>query len=172
MQEMTMNTFKWLRRSGAVALVLVTAGCATWHDMDRNEKGTAVGATSGALAGAVVAGPVGAVVGAGVGGYAGHHQGFGDDDQARVRTNRAGRVATRPADDVRASPNAADAMYDTELVRTVQRSLNDRGFDAGPADGQWGPNTEAAVRDFQQANGIAQTGNLDPRTINALGVAR
>jgi peptidoglycan hydrolase-like protein with peptidoglycan-binding domain len=63
-------------------------------------------------------------------------------------------------------------MYDTELVRTVQRSLNDRGFDAGPVDGQWGPNTEAAVREFQQANGIAQTGNLDPRTINALGVAR
>ncbi len=154
-----MNTFKWIRRTGAVALVLLTAGCATWHDMDRSEKGTAVGATGGALAGAVVGGPVGAVVGAGVGGYAGHHQGFGDaDDRARVRTGSM----TAPA----------DAMYDTQLVRSVQQSLNDRGFNAGPEDGQWGPNTEAAVRDFQQANGIARTGNLDSRTINALGVAR
>jgi hypothetical protein len=156
-----MQTLKWIRRSGAVALVLVTAGCATWHDMDRSEKGTAVGATGGALAGAVVAGPVGAVVGAGVGGYAGHHQGFGDADE-RVRTTRAASGATPPA----------NAMYDAQLVRSVQRSLNDRGFGAGPVDGQWGPSTETALRDFQQANGLAQTGNLDARTIDALGVAR
>ena len=159
-----MHTFQWIRRAGAVALVLVTAGCATWHDMDRSEKGTAVGATGGALAGAVVGGPVGAVVGAGVGGYAGHHQGFGDaDNRARARTTRAGSVTAAPP---------AEAMYDTQLVRSAQQSLNDRGFNAGPVDGQWGPNTQAAVRDFQQANGLAQTGNLDSSTINALGVAR
>jgi len=167
---MTMQTLKWMRRSGAVALVLMTASCATWHDMDRSEKGTAVGATGGALAGAVVGGPVGAVVGAGVGGYAGHHQGFGDaDDHARARTTG---TATRPTDDMRAATAPVDAMYDAQLVRSVQQSLNDRGFAAGPVDGQWGPTTESAVRDFQQANGLAQTGNLDPRTINALGVAR
>ena len=162
-----MHTLKWTGQAGAVALVLMTAGCATWHDMDRSEKGTAVGATGGALAGAVVAGPVGAVVGAGVGGYAGHHQGFGDADD-----HRGGSVTSRPANDLRAGTPPADAMYDAQLVRSVQQSLNDRGFHAGAEDGQWGPNTEAAVREFQQANGIAQTGDLDPRTINALGVAR
>jgi hypothetical protein len=170
---MTMDTLEWMRRTGAVALVLATAGCATWHDMDRSEKGTAVGATGGALAGAVVAGPVGAAVGAGVGGYAGHHQGFGDaDEHARARTTRGGSVATRPADDLRAGAPASAAMHDAGLVRSAQQALNDRGFDAGPVDGQWGPSTQAALRDFQQSNGLPQTGSLDARTINALGVAR
>ena len=59
----------------AIALASMLAGCATWNEMDRSERGLAVGATGGALVGAAVGGPPGAVVGAAVGGYTGHHEG-------------------------------------------------------------------------------------------------
>lgn len=59
---------------GVVSLAILLSGCATWNDMDRSERGLAVGATGGAVVGGVVGGPIGAAVGAGVGGYAGHHE--------------------------------------------------------------------------------------------------
>lgn len=141
-------------RAGAIALVALSAGCATWNEMDRSERGTATGATGGALVGAAVGGPVGAAIGAGVGGYVGHHQGL---PPARSDANVV---------------RSANASADAALVRSVQQSLNRRGFDAGPVDGQWGPSTENALRDFQRSNGLAQTGNLDDRTLSALGVYR
>ena len=142
-------------RVGALALATALAGCATWHDMDRSEKGTAVGATGGAVAGALIGGPVGAAVGAGVGGYVGHHQGVGspsaDDRYA------SGRIDARP-------------MAGSETVRSAQAELNRRGFDAGPADGYFGPSTAGAVRQFQRANNVPETGDLDSRTLSALGL--
>jgi peptidoglycan hydrolase-like protein with peptidoglycan-binding domain len=32
--------------------------------------------------------------------------------------------------------------------------------------------TESAVRQFQEANGLAPTGSLDPQTLSALGVSQ
>ena len=40
-----MKSFEIIRQASAIALVSVCAGCATWSEMDRSEKGTAVGAT-------------------------------------------------------------------------------------------------------------------------------
>jgi uncharacterized protein YcfJ len=136
----------------AAALALATmSGCATWQGMERSEKGTAVGATSGAVVGAAVGGPVGAAIGAGVGGYVGHHQ-ASDDSTPRVDA-------------------PSNAPGDAAYVRSVQQSLNQRGYDVA-VDGIWGPNTESALRNFQQANGFSQTGTLDGPTASALGIAR
>jgi len=60
--------------AGLATVALILSGCATWNDMDRSERGLAVGATGGAVVGGVLGGPVGAAIGAGVGGYAGHHE--------------------------------------------------------------------------------------------------
>ena len=132
--------------------------------MDRSEKGTAVGATGGAVVGAAVGGPVGALVGGGVGGYAGHHEGAG-------QPSRSESVSTRPVATVSPS-RAGETTNDWAIVRSVQQSLNQKGYDAGAVDGRWGANTESAVRQFQEANGLAPTGNLDPQTLSALGVSR
>lgn len=43
-------------------------------------------------------------------------------------------------------------------VRKIQQSLINLGFLSGPVDGSYGPNTEAAVRNFQYYNGISQSG--------------
>jgi peptidoglycan hydrolase-like protein with peptidoglycan-binding domain len=115
--------------------------------MTGKQKATAIGATTGAVAGAVVGGPVGAVVGAGIGGYVGHE---GTDANGKV-----------------ASVSGSDAT-----VRNAQVALNDQGFNAGPADGRYGPATQGAVRRFQAERGLAQTGTLDSSTLSALGVTR
>lgn len=150
-----------LRSTIAAALVALSTGCTTWNNMDRTEKGTAVGATGGAVVGAAVGGPVGAAIGAGVGGYAGHHQ---------AKPDRAAQGA-RGGDDT-ARTDIARAGHDDGTVRSVQQSLSARGYDVGPVDGVWGPSTESALRQFQQSQGLPQTGDLDPRTLAALGVAR
>ena len=138
----------------AFAIVAAFAGCSTWHSMDKTE-GTALGAGGGAVAGAVVAGPVGAVVGGVGGGYAGHEV-AGKDQSTRSSVY---------------SSTTASSRYDPTTVRSVQQSLNDKGYNAGPIDGQWGPSTENAVRRFQQDSGLPQTGELEGSTLAALGVA-
>ena len=153
-----MNNSGPVVRLGALAITAALAGCATWSNMDRQEKGATVGAGGGALIGAAVAGPVGALVGAGAGAYAGHHE-----------TQPGGFASSTPPG--RAHANAATTR-DIDYVKSVQRALNDRGYNAGTVDGAWGAGTEQALRQFQQANGLPVTGTLDSRTAAALGVAR
>jgi hypothetical protein len=115
--------------------------------MTGKDKATAIGAGSGAVAGAVVGGPVGAVVGAGIGAYVGHE---GTDAKGRVSSSsRAG-----PADD---------------QVKRAQAALNDKGYTVA-VDGRNGPNTQTALRSFQEKNGLTASGTLDDATLNALGV--
>ena len=146
-----MESNRIVKLGAALAIVSMVSGCA-WDRMDRADKGTAVGGTGGAVAGAVVGGPVGAVVGAGVGAYVGNQAGGGDvSGQPRAAVSGPG--------------------YESALVRDVQQALNDKGYGAGPVDGQWGPATADAVRKFQQVMGLPVTGNLEPETLARLGVS-
>jgi len=49
-------------------------------------------------------------------------------------------------------------------VRQAQERLKDAGFDPGPVDGQLGTQTKEAIRDYQKAHGLTQTGQLDEST--------
>lgn len=51
-----------------------------------------------------------------------------------------------------------------EEVKKLQESLNKLGFNCGTADGIFGPKTEAAVKAFQKANGLAVDGIVGPAT--------
>src|SRR5690606_6300789 len=51
-----------------------------------------------------------------------------------------------------------------EPVRQVQERLSELGYRTGPADGDFGPMTQGAVRDFQTANGLETTGAVDTAT--------
>jgi hypothetical protein len=146
-----------IAKSGTLLIILVAlAGCSTWHSMDKTE-GTVAGAAGGAVAGAVVGGPVGAVVGGVGGAYAGNEV--------------AGKQPTVSASTSSPSSAMPSSHYESGLVRSVQQALNDKGYNAGPMDGQWGPATEDAVRKFQRASGLPETGQLERPTLNALGVA-
>ena len=53
-------------------------------------------------------------------------------------------------------------------VIALQQLLQQRGFDPGAIDGQFGAATEAAVRAFQQSVGLRADGVVGPNTIAAL----
>jgi hypothetical protein len=149
-----MKSFDIAKSMTAFAVIAALAGCSSWHRMDKTE-GTVVGGAGGAAAGAVVGGPVGAVVGGVGGAYVGHE------------TSGKGGTATSST----STSSTTSSRYDSGLVRSVQQALNDKGYNAGSVDGQWGPATEDAVRRFQQASGLPQTGELGRSTLVALGVA-
>jgi len=153
-EEDYMDSLNVAKSITALAIIAALGGCSTWHSMDKTE-GTALGAAGGAVAGAVVAGPVGAVVG-GVGGAYTGHEVAGKDQGVRSSTSSSATTLSG---------------YDSTLVRDVQQALNDKGYDAGMVDGQWGPRTETAVKRFQQASGLPQTGGLENSTLVALGVS-
>ncbi len=52
-------------------------------------------------------------------------------------------------------------------VQEIQTSLRERGYDLS-VDGQWGPQTESAIREFQNANNLSVTGSLDSQTLAEL----
>jgi peptidoglycan hydrolase-like protein with peptidoglycan-binding domain len=56
-------------------------------------------------------------------------------------------------------------------VREIQQALEDRGDSSVDVNGEWGPDTEAALKNFQKSeNMISQTGQLDFPTLLALGL--
>lgn len=66
---------------------------------------------------------------------------------------------------------AADNVYvNADTVRQAQKALHDRGFRTGGIDGQMGPQTQAALVNFQRAEKLQPTGKLDGATMKALGL--
>ena len=53
-------------------------------------------------------------------------------------------------------------------VTQMQQLLKTAGFDPGAADGQFGPNTDAALKKFQSAPGLDADGSCGPKTWAAL----
>ena len=55
-------------------------------------------------------------------------------------------------------------------VKEIQRKLRQAGFHPGSIDGQFGPQTQAAVVGFQMSKGLVPDGEVGPQTARALGV--
>jgi peptidoglycan hydrolase-like protein with peptidoglycan-binding domain len=66
--------------------------------------------------------------------------------------------------------NNGSANLSQAEIKQVQQALDQKGFKAGPADGKLGPETEQAIKQFQQKQGLQQTGQLDEQTLSALGI--
>jgi peptidoglycan hydrolase-like protein with peptidoglycan-binding domain len=77
---------------------------------------------------------------------------------------------SNPSSAAHSQGGMANDEHDTQRVQSVQQALKQKGYDAGTVDGQWGPNTREALRQFQQSQGITPSGNLDEQTLSALGV--
>jgi len=58
----------------------------------------------------------------------------------------------------------------SDLIRRVQRALNDRGYDAGPVDGILGTRTKSALQSYQEKSGLP-VGNLNRETVESLGLS-
>lgn len=59
-------------------------------------------------------------------------------------------------------------MDPVEELSGVQKRLHNLGYDPGPAEGQWTPETSEAIRQFQAQFGLEQTGEVDKPTRDKL----
>ena len=98
--------------------------------------------------------------------------------QANLGNQQAQASQEQPSAQAQASqeqPSAAQGAStpkatDPQLVRNVQKELKSEGIDPGPIDGIWGPKTSRGVREFQKARGLEDSGQLNGKTLAALGV--
>jgi peptidoglycan hydrolase-like protein with peptidoglycan-binding domain len=67
-------------------------------------------------------------------------------------------------------PEEADPY--SGFISRVQEKLRELGFDAGPANGDFGAKTQAALGQFQLSRNLPASGQLDDRTLAELGVQR
>ena len=65
-------------------------------------------------------------------------------------------------------PSTEEAALNRSTVEQMQRQLNLLGYDAGEADGIMGSLTQAALRDYQAANGMIADGYPDRKTLCTL----
>ncbi|NRG16285.1 peptidoglycan-binding protein [Rhizobiales bacterium] len=86
---------------------------------------------------------------------------------------RAPPVYVEPAPQRQANPEPnpparSRPAYDAAQVTRVQSMLNDLGYDAGPVDGFYGPQTRSALAQFQSDYGIAGNGSINRQSISTL----
>lgn len=62
------------------------------------------------------------------------------------------------------------SAFADQVTAAVQSKLARLGYYDGKVDGAWGSQTAAAVRRFQVAKELRVTGELNPATLNALGI--
>lgn len=87
----------------------------------------------------------------------------------KISCTAASRTATAPRPQVPA-PASTTAVTPTpdKLVQAVQMALNTRGFNAGPADGFIGPQTQSAIIAAQRSLGLAANGTPNEALLAAL----
>ncbi len=56
------------------------------------------------------------------------------------------------------------------LEADVQRALRREGYYSGPLDGDLGPMSRSAIRDYQNDHGLYPTGRVDSRLLRSLGL--
>ena len=59
---------------------------------------------------------------------------------------------------------------DNSQVSQIQQALNEKGYNVGAVDGQMGPKTKSALKQFQQAQGLQASGKVDQQTLAALSI--
>lgn len=94
-------------------------------------------------------------------------QGMMGGGESGRQTSQAERSGSQSA-----SQSQAQQALAPDLVRNIQRTLSQRGYDAGPADGVYGESTQSALKNFQRDQKLNGTGQLDSQTLAALGVVQ
>jgi peptidoglycan hydrolase-like protein with peptidoglycan-binding domain len=84
----------------------------------------------------------------------------------RARPPEAAAVPAK-AEANKAEPSAP-ARPSTEIIADIQRELARRGLYDGVVDGRHGPRTDAAIRDFEHANGLKPSPEVNEALLQAI----
>lgn len=94
---------------------------------------------------------------------------------AEAEDTAAPEAAPAPAPEEEPAPVSPDGSVPDELgrqeIRTVQQLLAELGYEPGPVDGLMGERTAAAIRGFQEEEGLTVTGNISPALLARLRAA-
>ena len=94
--------------------------------------------------------------------------------QINTQTGQDQQMQPQPiqgASQALAGQSISPQLLGTNQIRDIQQALEARGAHAMRVDGQWGPDVETAIRNFQKSeNLISQNGELDPLTLMSLGL--
>lgn len=80
-------------------------------------------------------------------------------DRAQDCGGTAGQSA-RATTGAKQAARPAGPQVDRTAVSSLQARLTDLGYDPGPADGQLGPKTRAAIRAYQKDTGLKADGQV------------
>jgi hypothetical protein len=87
----------------------------------------------------------------------------------QTTTQAPSTTPTRPARRALSAPPSTLKPGDQGAqVKLLQRALTRLGYSAGPADGVYGPSTQAALMRFQKVSTLTADGVLGPTTLQAL----
>jgi peptidoglycan hydrolase-like protein with peptidoglycan-binding domain len=93
-----------------------------------------------------------------------------DNLETTGQLNRQTLIALGVQRDTMSGGSASVDAYGPATLRKVQQTLNNRGFQAGPADGNMGPSVHTALKDFQKSENLEPSGTLNQQTLAALGL--
>ena len=136
----------------SIGLTLTLAACGDTQG-ERGLSGAAIGAGAGAVIGAVT--PIGPAGGALIGGAAGAATG----------------VLTTPSQVNLGKPvykSSTGGSAGNSMVRDIQSGLQRLGYNPGSADGRMGPKTSAAIRKYQQDNGMTVDGRPSQAVLDSI----
>lgn len=136
----------------SIALSLALAACGESQG-ERGLSGAAIGAGAGAVIGAVT--PIGPAGGALIGGAVGGATG--------VLTTSSQVNLGKP---VYHGSNGGSGGKTN--VRDIQAGLQRLGYNPGAADGRMGPKTAAAIRQYQQDNGMSVDGEPSQAVLHSI----
>jgi peptidoglycan hydrolase-like protein with peptidoglycan-binding domain len=89
-------------------------------------------------------------------------------DKADAKGDTMGDKLDRAVDKTKAKTremkNKVANKLDRGDTKNAQQALQAKGYNPGPIDGIHGPRTSAALRDFQKAEGLTVTGQMDGDT--------
>jgi peptidoglycan hydrolase-like protein with peptidoglycan-binding domain len=100
------------------------------------------------------------------------HPGPQPDTNRPSETGQAAQPRPVPASPQnRAGQPISPQLLNSHQVREIQQALEARRAGAVRMNGEWGPDVEAALRNFQKSeNLVSQNGELDALTLMALGL--
>ena len=90
---------------------------------------------------------------------------------AATRDVAVGSLGAAARQDQDPSAVEASLALDRATRRLIQQRLRNEGFDPGTPDGLFGPQTRAAIREWQQSRGASPTGHLNSADVELLRAA-
>lgn len=97
-------------------------------------------------------------------GYYHYHHGMGPHLHPNGICIYSSQASTTIKTTVKKSSNS------TSIIKAAQQELKDLGYYTGTVDGSFGPKSKAALKAFQEDNGLKVDGELGPKSKAALGI--